>query len=309
MAVLKVAAESGKRKKEPYLLFHGFFFNSSILILLLFPFFVFFWPTYEGPYPYTVNYLILVVIAVFWILFSSWYLKKNIPVRFQEFARAKFKFGLFYFSFMGLFVFLEIMIRILGLAEWGGGQGPLQRDFGLKKYDISAEGFRGIYVPAERMGSALRIMGLGDSFGFGQGVGAEEVYLEQLKKLLKQKMPEKKIEVINRSKPGWNTIKEYQYFSSKGTLYDPDILVILYCLNDPEFGGFGNLVRETDTAGTKDTAFAVEHHGRTDRNRFLFFDFFFIETAVVEAETHVVILKPALAGLVADRAVERVVGE
>jgi len=214
------------------------FLNYWFAVWLITPLFLFFWPTWEGPYtPGLLFFSLLILFAAFTAV-TYLYLKRNIPEQVGVFLKKRFGFLLIYFSLMAVLLMGEFSIRLTGLAEWGGGQGPLQRDFGLKKYNVNAEGFRGKYVPVERIGKTFRIMGLGDSFGFGQGVGEEEVYLEQLKKMLRQKMPEKRIEVINRSKPGWNTIKEYQYCSSKGYLYKPDVLVILYCLNDPEFGGY-----------------------------------------------------------------------
>ena len=61
---------------------------------------------------------------------------------------------------------------------------------------------------------SLKIYAIGDSFTYGMGMNAEKVYPQVLEKKLKEKFPEKKIEVYNLGKPShglsyvFYTIKE-----------------------------------------------------------------------------------------------------
>ena len=53
----------------------------------------------------------------------------------------------------------------------------------------------------------------------------------------------------------------------------------------------------------------IQHHVRTQHDSLVLLDLLFAELRVVETEIHVEVLQVALAGLIADRAVKRVVGE
>src|SRR5271157_779693 len=80
-------------------------------------------------------------------------------------------------------------------------------------------------------------------------------------------------------------------------------------VDDSQLAGFGNLAREADTARAQDAPLLVQHHVWADRARFLPLGFVLVETWIIKPMFHVVVLKFTLAGLVADRAIERMVRE
>jgi|GEM_PF-2998450 len=76
----------------------------------------------------------------------------------------------------------------------------------------------------------FRIAVLGDSITFGFGVNQEEVYTEVLEDRLLSEG--RKIEVMNFAVPGYSTLKEVEQYRYKVAEYDPDLVIIGYCMND-----------------------------------------------------------------------------
>src|SRR5208283_1708376 len=70
-----------------------------------------------------------------------------------------------------------------------------------------------------------------------------------------------------------------------------------------------NFVAEANAARTKDAAFSIEHHARTDLDMLWFVDFVFLKPAVARAMLIRIILKLALASLVANGTIERMIDE
>jgi acetyltransferase AlgX (SGNH hydrolase-like protein) len=67
---------------------------------------------------------------------------------------------------------------------------------------------------------------LGDSFTWGWGVGDDEIYTEVLESLLLN------VEVINLGVAAFDTQQEFDYLKMKGIKYNPDIVILGFCLND-----------------------------------------------------------------------------
>ena len=79
---------------------------------------------------------------------------------------------------------------------------------------------------------------------------------------------------------------------------------------DAQLAGLGDLVEEPSAAGTEDATLLIENHLRPEIHDLALFDFGFKrEPAAVDAVVHVVVLQLALTGLVADRAVDRVIDQ
>jgi len=131
----------------------------------------------------------------------------------------------------------EGLVRFMGLAEWGGGQGPNQPSFRLAIYRMNSQGFRGPEIVPADLRKKKVILGLGDSFTFGQGVKWKETFLQQLESLIHDQT-KTRCKTINAAKPGWNTLKQGNYFSTKGITYNPNILIHQFTLNDPEIGTY-----------------------------------------------------------------------
>ena len=81
---------------------------------------------------------------------------------------------------------------------------------------------------------ARRIVVVGDSFTWGDGVEPQEAYPSVMESLLRKRWPDQTIEVINWSRPGWNTWREFKSIAPQLPMLDPDLLIIGYCINDAE---------------------------------------------------------------------------
>ena len=93
---------------------------------------------------------------------------------------------------------------------------------GLRDYEYSSEKPKNI----------KRIIFLGDSFTFGWGVPLDKLYSKQVEKMLNRK--QKKIEVINLGIGNYNSIMELELLKQKGLMLDPDMVVLMYFVNDTE---------------------------------------------------------------------------
>lgn len=93
---------------------------------------------------------------------------------------------------------------------------------------------RGGKIVVEPKQSAHRIVVVGDSFTWGDGVEVEETYTFLLQSLFRERRSEVDIEVINWSRPGWNTWRELRSIEPQLPVLEPDLLIIGYCINDAE---------------------------------------------------------------------------
>ena len=79
--------------------------------------------------------------------------------------------------------------------------------------------------PRQRKTNTFRILCLGDSFTFGQGVGNREAWPYLLEKELKKKFRKRDIQVVNAGVPGYGTDEELEVLRLRGPEYRPDLVV------------------------------------------------------------------------------------
>jgi len=104
-------------------------------------------------------------------------------------------------------------------------------------FNINKHGMRDYDYNYEKDENTFRILILGDSVSFGYGINLNEIYGKQLEgKLRKYSDDDLKFEVIMLSLSGINTEQEVRLLESEGLMYDPDLIVFGYVLNDPEHG-------------------------------------------------------------------------
>lgn len=77
-------------------------------------------------------------------------------------------------------------------------------------------------------------MVVGDSFTWGAGVHHEDAYPDRLEIRLNGVDRKRRFDVVNFSRPGWNTIKAYRVTKKQLRRLDPDLLIVGYMLNDAE---------------------------------------------------------------------------
>ena len=107
-------------------------------------------------------------------------------------------------------------------------------DGGTIDHVHNSAGWRDLERTAEKPEGTFRILGLGDSYLFGQGVRRAEVCLAQLEALLQAQSPGVRIEAINTGMNGYNTAMERGLLVNRGLAYDPDLILVHFVLNDVE---------------------------------------------------------------------------
>lgn len=94
---------------------------------------------------------------------------------------------------------------------------------------INSAGFRGPEIKSAK-GEGVRIIVLGDSITFAANIQEENTFATLLEKHLKQINP--KCEVLNFGVDGYDTCQEVICLESHGLKFSPDIVLVVYCLND-----------------------------------------------------------------------------
>jgi lysophospholipase L1-like esterase len=101
---------------------------------------------------------------------------------------------------------------------------------------INSAGLRdGEYSLAKPPG-VYRIMMLGDSTTFGWGVRQEDTAAKFLERKLNGNSPAgfDKVEVMNTGVGNYDTVQEVTYYETIGYKYQPDLVVLVFFINDPE---------------------------------------------------------------------------
>ena len=77
-----------------------------------------------------------------------------------------------------------------------------------------------------------KILLLGDSVSWGDGVGMKQSYPFLLEEMLNKRYSEKTFEIINSAVPGYSTFQQLTYLKKYGLKLKPDIIIHQFCLND-----------------------------------------------------------------------------
>ncbi len=120
-------------------------------------------------------------------------------------------------------------------------------------------GFREREFVVPKPVDVFRIMVLGDSLTWGAALPAESRYSELLEASLRQRLPQRNIEVLNFGVAGGPTTAERDILVRYIDEVEPDFVVIGFCINDPqtrdqdyaiELDKFGFLFTGFETLGT-----------------------------------------------------------
>ncbi len=137
-------------------------------------------------------------------------------------------------SLIILFLVGEIVARTLGGVQYGGWGDPASIRLVSSQFQLNSQGLRDYEIPIEKPAGETRVLCLGDSFTWGQMVALDETYAKCLERDLRASMPGRAVTVINSGRLGWNTADEFEWFVRQGVQYEPDIVVVGFCLNDAE---------------------------------------------------------------------------
>lgn len=106
------------------------------------------------------------------------------------------------------------------------------------RISINSGGFRGREYSFSKPADTFRIIMLGDSEVFSFLLNGSEVLSEQLESVLNKNSKSLHYEVLNFGVEGYNTFQELEQLKTKGLKYNPDLIILNYCLNDPEPGEY-----------------------------------------------------------------------
>lgn len=131
--------------------------------------------------------------------------------------------------------------------------GPFNNDGILNNYDYSVEKPEDVY----------RVLILGDSIGFGLGMGGNNTYAKKLEEKLNGfNGGRKKVEIINLCVPGYKITQIVLRLKEKGLKYDPDLVVYHHWLDDAYISDpgwaellespFGRLIQKTHARAKAD---------------------------------------------------------
>jgi len=103
-------------------------------------------------------------------------------------------------------------------------------------HDTNSLGFRGKDFSVHKPTDTFRLVFLGDSFTFGEGVWFRDTYSEQVSAVLNEKLQGKAIsfESLNFGVGGYNTSQSLRLFRRIAMKYNPDMVILGYSLNDAE---------------------------------------------------------------------------
>ena len=103
---------------------------------------------------------------------------------------------------------------------------------------INSDGFRGPEFPVSKLKDTFRIIMLGDSETFSFMLPQKDALSSQLEDVLNKNSSSLHYEVLNFGVEGYNTFQELEQLKAKGLKYQPDLIILNYCLNDPEPGEY-----------------------------------------------------------------------
>jgi lysophospholipase L1-like esterase len=112
----------------------------------------------------------------------------------------------------------------------------LDVEYSRARVTTGEDGFRTTPARPPARGAAA-IVGIGDSYMFGQGVADEQAYLAVLQRALQASAPGR-WHVVNTAVPGYNTVMEVETLEEKGLALAPRLVVLELVGNDIDLPNF-----------------------------------------------------------------------
>lgn len=122
----------------------------------------------------------------------------------------------------GLFMNAESPIDFKLVPNFTGKMESSQYNINIK---INSKGLRDYEHDINKNKENFRILALGDSYVFGQGVEQEEGFIS----IIEEKLG---VEIIKAGVPGYGQTNELEYYKKEGYSYDPNLVIIFYYMND-----------------------------------------------------------------------------
>lgn len=103
-------------------------------------------------------------------------------------------------------------------------------------YRINRHGMRGPDRPVEKAAGLFRVVCLGDSITFGEGVRYDDTYPARLEATLSKSRPGRRVEVINAGVQAHGTLDEIAFYLLRCAPFKPDVVTLGFFLNDATSG-------------------------------------------------------------------------
>ncbi len=130
---------------------------------------------------------------------------------------------------------LALLIAEIGLRLLGEPPGAPPGDTEETRASTSrVPHFRGSIPEPEKPPGTFRVMIIGDSFTWGWGVSWDKTYAARLARWLPRLESESDFQVVNWSRPGWNTWEEWISVREQLEVWAPDLVIVGYVFNDAE---------------------------------------------------------------------------
>lgn len=110
--------------------------------------------------------------------------------------------------------------------------------FAGARLSTSDAGHRGRDVVRPKPMSTFRVVGIGDSYMFGQGVADDETYLARLSGPTVDLLSGRQVETVNLAVPGYNTVMEVETLRARAEALQPDLILIEIVGNDLDLPNF-----------------------------------------------------------------------
>ena len=186
------------------------------------------------------------------------------------------------FSSLLALLIMEIVVRVLDLPprpltplpiayyrlsvnpviryEYIPGYKPSDRPLGPQHrgFTINSAGFRDYEYAEKKTEETYRIIIVGDSTTAGNYIqDLDKTYTKQLEKLLNTNNTTSiHYEVLNMGVGGYHTMQEIETFKVKGLKYNPDLVLVTFCVNDFDLhsdGGFHRKLLEKKRLSIRNT--------------------------------------------------------
>lgn len=101
-------------------------------------------------------------------------------------------------------------------------------------HQFNSVGWRDVEHPVKKPENTFRILGLGDSYLYGQGVRFEDICFTKLSGELSSVVAPRRLELINAAVNASNTEFQRDLLQKRGLMYEPDLVIVHFVLNDVE---------------------------------------------------------------------------
>jgi len=128
----------------------------------------------------------------------------------------------------------DYVYRLPPNGAWEGEIFPdeVTTDAFFVNYRTNERGFRGPAFPDQKTPGRLRVICMGDSHTYGEGVEESETYPSRLEQVLNRATGNRRFEVINMGVPGYSSCQGLLLLEKEVRNLSPDYVVMAYGSND-----------------------------------------------------------------------------